>query len=370
MPSLATFNANNFFLRYKFTRNYPGSRSQNSQKEASEVALGYLPGTAFGKYPSNYIVWDAERRSLAARALREPDGVLPDILCFQEVENIQAIRILNERYLDNHYPYSFLVDGYDPRNIDVGLLSRFPINKVRSHIDAFDDSGNRIFSRDCLEADIELPDNSTLTLFINHLKSKLVTRESSESEADYQAKILSSHKKRLNQAQHVAQYVDKRFHGLHSRALYAVIGDFNDTAYSPWLAPLTNSPHLKDILKAYRNPDDRWTYYWRSGGRVSQIDFILVSRALDKRIKAAIKSDPSKKPHVERKGLGYRELNGSGDVLPKEAMLVYFENDPVTSSPDNVPQNQKVNFRHSRYKEVMQDWQSNISDHCPVKIWF
>lgn len=370
MLSLTTFNANNFFLRYKFTRNYPGSKSQSSLIEASQVALGYLPGTAFGKYPSNYVVWDTERRSLAARALKEPDGVLPDILCLQEVENIHAIRIFNERYLDSYYPYSFLVDGYDPRNIDVGLLSRFPIDKVRSHIDAFDDRGDRIFSRDCLEADIELPDNSTLTLFLNHLKSKLVTKERGESEADYHAKMLNSHRKRLSQAQHVAQYVDERFHSQHNQALYAVIGDFNDTAYSPWLASLTNSPNLKDILKAYRNTDDRWTYYWRSGGHVSQIDFILVSRALDNRINAAITSDPSKKPHIERKGLGYRELNDSGDILPKEAVLVHFENDSVTPPPPNVPQNQKVNFRHSRYPEVMKDWRSNISDHCPVKIWF
>ena len=104
MVSLTTFNANNFFLRYKFSKNLPGSSSASSRIEASEVAMGYLPGTAFSKYPSQYIVWDAERRSLAARALKEPDGILPDILCLQEVENIQSIRIFNQRYLGSHYP--------------------------------------------------------------------------------------------------------------------------------------------------------------------------------------------------------------------------------------------------------------------------
>jgi len=370
MPSLATFNANNFFLRYKFTESYPGSQSASSLDEASKAAMGFLPGLAFGEYTGDYIVWDAARRSLAARALKEPDGALPDILCLQEVENIQAIRIFNKQYLGNHYPYSFLVDSYDTRNIDVGLLSRFPVDRVRSHIDALDDRGDRVFSRDCLELEIMLPGNTRLTLFLNHLKSKLVTRETGESDAAYQGRILKSHQKRFSQAQHVADYVAKRFRGRHDRALYAVIGDFNDTPYSPWLAPLANSPHLVDVLAKYRSADDRWTYYWRGGGKVSQIDFVLASRALNARIAATIASDASRKPHIARQGLGYRELNASGAVLPRELTLVHFEDDSVTPAPASVPQNEKVGFRHSRYQEVMDDWHSNISDHCPVKVWF
>jgi endonuclease/exonuclease/phosphatase family metal-dependent hydrolase len=370
MPSLSTFNANNFFLRYKFTRNYPGSRSQSSLIEASEAAMGYLSGTAFGRYTKRYIVWDAQRRSLAARALKEPDGMLPDILCFQEVENIHAIRIFNQRYLDNYYPYSLLIDAYDPRNIDVGLLSKFPINEIRSHIDAVDNRGERIFSRDCLEAEVRLPDSSTLTLFLNHLKSKLVMRNRGESDAEYNARVLQSHRRRLDQARKVAEYVDERFRGQHEQALYAVIGDFNDTAFSPWIAPLINSPLLTDVLSAHRPTNDRWTYYWRGAGRVSQIDFILSSQELANRVRAMAMSDSSKKPHIERRGLAYRELNTSGDVLPKKVTLVHFETDPVTPLPNNFPPNEKVYFRHSRYPEVMEDWRANISDHCPVKVWF
>lgn len=40
---------------------------------------------------------------LLHQALLAVDGRLPDILCFQEVENIQAIRILNQRYFADHY---------------------------------------------------------------------------------------------------------------------------------------------------------------------------------------------------------------------------------------------------------------------------
>ncbi len=51
MPSLATFNANNFFLRYRFTTTYPGDQSKASLVESGEVGLvGCLRGLAFGQY--------------------------------------------------------------------------------------------------------------------------------------------------------------------------------------------------------------------------------------------------------------------------------------------------------------------------------
>jgi endonuclease/exonuclease/phosphatase family metal-dependent hydrolase len=376
MPSLATFNANNFFLRYKFTRNYPGSKSKEDLKEAAEAGLtGFLPGVSFGHYgEKQYIVWDSQRRQLAARALKEPDGVLPDILCLQEVENMQAIRVFNQRYLNNYYPYSLLIDGYDPRNIDVGLLSLLPIRRIRTHIDDVykegERRGGRIFSRDCLEAEIELPDGVLLTLFINHLKSKLVVRGKGESDEEYFEKLKDSHERRLGQAQAVCEYVTERFEGQHNQALYAVVGDFNDTAVSPWVAPLLESPHLTDLLATYRPVDDRWTHYWQSKGYVSQIDFILASRALGERVARVVETDSSRIPHIERHGLAYRKLNAAGETLPREATLVYFEPDSATITPSGVRENEKVDFRHPRYPEVIDNWKDNISDHCPVKVWF
>ena len=118
---------------------------------------------------------EPERRKLAIKALKEPDGKLPDILCFQEVENMDAIRAFNENYLKSYYQYSLLIDGYDPRNIDVGVLSTLPIEEIRSHIDE-SKNGKRIFSRDCLEVTLILPDGEKLILFVNHLKSKLVIK--------------------------------------------------------------------------------------------------------------------------------------------------------------------------------------------------
>jgi hypothetical protein len=69
-----------------------------------DSTLGYIPEKQFGKYlSSDFVVWDPIRRQLAAQALAEPDGQLPDILCLQGVENIDAIRKFNQDYLGGHY---------------------------------------------------------------------------------------------------------------------------------------------------------------------------------------------------------------------------------------------------------------------------
>lgn len=372
MTSLTTFNANNFFLRYKFTRNYPGDTSKKSLDEASEVIgrpIGYLPQLAFRKYTKNYIVWDPTRRELAAKALKEPDGKLPDILCFQEVENIQAIRVFNQNYLGKYYEYSLLIDGYDTRNIDVGILSKLPIREIRSHIDDVD-GGAPIFSRDCLEVEIELPGGEILRIFLNHLKSKLVMREKNETDTQYNARVLESHQKREKQAKEVIKLVKQRFHGQHDTALYAVIGDFNDTLESPWIKPLVESRLVTNIIEKYRPKDDCWTYYWRSRNRVSQIDYVLTSKAFTNRINTLVSSDPTKKPHIERKGIAYREKNATDQILPKQSNLIHFEQDAATTPPTAFTPSSKVDFRFTRYQEVMDNWKNNISDHCPVKVWF
>lgn len=372
MPSIATFNANNFFLRYRFSRTYPGDMSRSSIIEANQVAtMGYLPGRAVHGYGSRYIVWDRTRRELAADALLAPDGRYPDILCFQEVENIQAIRIFNRDYLGDHYPHSLLIDAYDTRNIDVGILSTFPVIDIRSHIDDPGADRNRPFEyRDCLEVTFDIPGTAPLTLFVNHLKSKFVSRSAGESDASYRNRVRRSHQKRQSQAREVRRIVQRRFRGQLTTALFAIVGDFNDTPESPWVEPLLQWRTVTDIVARHRPVDDRWTYYYRSRNRVSQIDYILVSRALRDRIDNVVAADNARAPHIERSGLGFRELSASGEVLPENPTLQYFEDDGVTPVPPDATPPTRVPFRYARYEEILDNWRNNISDHCPVKVWF
>ncbi len=125
----------------------PGDVSHTSAREAAAVTQGFILERKFGRYKSDdFFIWDGKRRELAAQALAEPDGVLPDVLGLQEIENLDAVRRFNEGYLGGEYPYALLIDGWDPRNIDVAVLSKLPILEVRSHIDDRNKSGHRLFS--------------------------------------------------------------------------------------------------------------------------------------------------------------------------------------------------------------------------------
>jgi hypothetical protein len=48
----------------------------------------------------------------------------PDILLVCEVENIHTLRIFNNEYLSDYFDQIVLLDGNDPRGIDIGVLVR------------------------------------------------------------------------------------------------------------------------------------------------------------------------------------------------------------------------------------------------------
>ena len=156
-----------------------------------------------------------------------------------------------------------LIDGNDDRGIDVGLLSRLPVRRLRSHI--HDTKGrSRIFSRDCLEVELTLPGEQPLFLLLNHFKSK-----------GYGASDASSARRKL-QADTVERILTDHYDL--SKDLVAVCGDFNDAPGSAPLLKLLNVPRLHDVLALkFLQPADRWTYFYQ---KPLQIDYLLVSEPL------------------------------------------------------------------------------------------
>ncbi|MEV5796797.1 endonuclease/exonuclease/phosphatase family protein [Streptomyces collinus] len=109
------------------------------------------------------------------RVVSEVDA---DILLTVEVEDRLTLERFNTQVLAGAlgrrpYPYNLLIDGNDPRGIDIGILSRHPITSVRTHLFDTDPErpDERLFSRDCPEFEIRL-DGSPLVVLGNHLKSK------------------------------------------------------------------------------------------------------------------------------------------------------------------------------------------------------
>lgn len=191
-----------------------------------------------------------------------------DILICIEVENRPTLERFNLQVLDAEfhtpYPYLMVVDGNDERGIDVGILSRFPIDTVRSHVHEPNPSGNgRLFSRDCPEYDVLLPGGERLVVIPNHLKSK---RNGNDT---------ASQARRLAQA--------KRAHAIAVAALdrskYVVVaGDMNDSPESAAIAPLL-SDGFADVMTHASYPTDRPGTY-QTGLPKQKIDYLVLSPQL------------------------------------------------------------------------------------------
>lgn len=70
-----------------------------------------------------------------ARVVKAIDA---DILCIVEVDDRIALKRFNEFLLKKEnieYPHVMVIDGNDERGIDVGILSRYPIASIKTHID-------------------------------------------------------------------------------------------------------------------------------------------------------------------------------------------------------------------------------------------
>jgi hypothetical protein len=56
----------------------------------------------------------------------------PHVLAVQEVEDIDALNEFGKNFLEQAYPHQVLVEGNDPRLIDVGIYSKLTIGAVVS----------------------------------------------------------------------------------------------------------------------------------------------------------------------------------------------------------------------------------------------
>jgi len=191
-------------------------------------------------------------------------AVKADVACLIEVEDKPALAAFNSQMLGTRkFKFPMLIDGNDPRGIDVGVCTDFPILSLKTHM--FDGPAtSRTFSRDCLRVEMALPGGQSLHVLCNHFKSK------SGGEA-------ASDPRRKRQAERVAEILGE--YDL-KKDLVIVAGDLNDTpdAHSP-LRPLLDLPNLHDVLALQfpNNPAARWTYHYQS---FEQIDYVLVSKPL------------------------------------------------------------------------------------------
>ena len=206
--------------------------------------------------------------------------VSADILCVVEAEDRPSLVRFNEELLGSHYGHAMLVDGNDPRGIDVGLFSRsdIDIHSVRSHVDVPDPARptKRLFSRDCPVYRLGLPGGAELVLLVNHLKSQSFSSGNPDPLRSRQSEKVR------------AIYDDVRAGGAE---FVAVLGDFNkgpsNDGHHPTLEPLLGpgTPLIDTASLPVFDAGPRPGTFQSCTLR-NRLDYILVSPELAARVTA------------------------------------------------------------------------------------
>jgi predicted extracellular nuclease len=289
---VATFNVENLFARFQFSRNI-----RNLEKI---LADGWTVNHTF------FSIYNEREKKITGETIRALDA---DVIALQEVENLDTLRKFRTDYLRGResYPYALVIDGNDPRRIDVAILSRYPLTNIQTHSHLWSPELHAyLFSRDCLVADVQGAGNLTLTLFVNHLKSMIDMDDADSGRRN-------TRERRALQARTVKQIVTARFGtnaGVHP---FIILGDFNDYMESddqgePGIGELVQWDQVVNVVD--RLPEDeRWTHYFKGRGALEpayhQLDYLLLSKSLAER-------NPHS-PHIERRGLPKRASRYSGE---------------------------------------------------------
>lgn len=206
-----------------------------------------------------------------ARVISDVDA---DVTCLIEVEDRNLLQkfhddLLLKEFLQPSarpgYTHVLLIDGNDPRGIDVSFMSRLPVIAMKSHIhELVDYDGKRVrtFSRDCLEVQLEAPDGKILHLKLNHFKSMGYSPRTDPQ----------SNRRRLGQAKRVVELIEQ--HDLQNDYVI-VAGDLNSDPASPSMEPLVNKNGLYNVNLELAAAD-RGTY----GTGKKQLDYLFISEGL------------------------------------------------------------------------------------------
>lgn len=253
----------NFFVQqirgklYTAAKHHPAGKTAISQIKAN----GRAEWTGWIEFDRD--VFDSKAVENTALVISKINA---DILCLVEVESRPAIVDFNKHFLKRRHRYSYkmLIDGNDPRGIDIALFSRYELRNLRSHVEDKIDK-HEIFSRDCAEYQVILPNGKSLWMLCNHFKSR-----GYGNPADNDAK-------RLKQSTRVREIL-KRFDL--KKDLVIVAGDFNELPDSPSLAPLLqHATHLHNAFAKLQTDADQWTHR-DDVAKNKQIDYLLLSDSL------------------------------------------------------------------------------------------
>ena len=343
---IATFHVENLMNRFDFS----GFRNQLNQDRS--LALYQIKDEA--EYQllerARAIAHTDDTRQLSALAIA---ATRADILCLQEVDNVEALKAFEYGYLFKMigagYRDKYVSGGNDTRGIDVALMTRpetahgEPIEFVRmtshAHL-TFGELGlftpelanygiephDRIFRRDCMEIDLRIG-GRPLTIYTLHLKSMGSPRNGLPGRE-------ASMPIRVAEASAVRRIIEERFGIAHAAdKRWVICGDMNDYRERIVIDGDQFAGHSFQVVKeevrtaidvlteggfcenaVERLPElERWTLYHTRGPQerhLCQLDYILLSRGLARTNAMAL-------PQIIRNGQPWRTLFPPGQEVER-----------------------------------------------------
>jgi endonuclease/exonuclease/phosphatase family metal-dependent hydrolase len=256
------------------------------------VAAGRGAWTGWFFLRQDDVTWEATFNT--GRVLAEVDA---HIQIFVEVENRPTLLRFNEQVLkarfNKAFPHVMVIDGNDDRGIDVGIMSRYPIRSIKSHVDDRNDNGERTFSRDCPEYVIDLPSGRKVLILPNHFKSK----RGGNSRA-----VQAKRKAQADRAHEIAQDATAQ------TQLVLLGGDLNDTPDTPLFASLWQDGFV-DVRDHPSYPTDRPGTF-DTGTAANKIDYLIMSPKLRAKLT---------KTGIERRGSYHPNTWAPFDTVKKKA---------------------------------------------------
>ncbi|MEE9453596.1 MAG: endonuclease/exonuclease/phosphatase family protein [Paracoccaceae bacterium] len=226
--SIGTFNLNNLFSRY----NFRAAVDTIPLQEAGGISLTFTPDDVDVKTFMGRLVKakDPDDTAEIARRILEMDC---DILAVQEVEHIEILKKFNRDNLNELYAHVALIEGNDPRMIDVGILSKLPLGPITSHQTAthLDDPAKRVFGRDLAQVEVlKANGQKRLTIYNTHMKSHFVPFDQ-----DPVAGATSANARRKRQAETISRIISAQER---AGGKFVLLGDMNDPEDSSDIAPM------------------------------------------------------------------------------------------------------------------------------------
>ncbi len=341
---IATFNVENLMNRFDF------SGYRNELRQDRSVKLYEIRSEAEYRLieQARAIAHTDDTRQLTALAIAETRA---DILCLQEVDNLDALKAFEYGYLfkmiGRGYRYKYMVEGNDGRGIDVAVMMREqtrdgqPIEFVnmQSHasltyadMELFDDAiaetnqpHDQIFRRDCLEIDVKVG-GRPLTIYVTHFKSMGSPRNGMDGRT-------ATMPVRSAEAKAVRRIIENRFGPKKAASKrWIVCGDMNDyqerivvdgdrfngfefeyKAENVSAIDVFTSDGFAENVVMRRPQDDRWTLFHTRGPQerhLCQLDYVLLSHEL-------AKHNAKRLPDIIRSGQPYRTIFPGGHVAER-----------------------------------------------------